>query len=140
VANIEITNVDLGSVELEGGQFRDELLTLAGADTIAAGTILARDSVSKKLVLFVKGGSTNENGIPKAVLTYEVTAEEASDVPVRALVAGVVNKNRLVIDEDGDDTNVDIDVLEGLRTFGIVAEETSQLSRHDNPVGNPEDS
>lgn len=132
MANIEITNVDTGSVELEGGQFRDDTLTFAGADTFAPGTILARDSVSGKLVLYVKGGVTNENGIPKAVLTYEVTAAGAGDVRVRVLVAGRVNKNRLVIDADGDDSNIDAGVLDRLRDYGITALDAAQLSKLDN--------
>lgn len=132
MANIEITNCDIGSVELEGGQFRDDTLTFAGADTLVAGTILARDSVSGKLVPYVKGGSSNENGIPKAVLTYEVTASGAGDVRVRVLVAGRVNKNRLVIHADGDDSNVDAEVLDQLRDYGITALDVAQLSNLDN--------
>jgi len=132
MANIAITNVDLGSVETNAGEFRDELLTLAGADEIAAGTILARDSVSLKLVLFVKGGATNENGIPKAVLTYAADIAGAGDLPVRALVAGTVNKDRLIIDADGDGSNVDAAVLDGLRDFGITSLDTAQLAALDN--------
>lgn len=57
MANITITNNDIG-----GPRMRDivsengETLNLSGAQTVAAGTILARDSVSGKLVLFVPGG------------------------------------------------------------------------------------
>ena len=79
MTNLTITNVDLGNVILKDGEFRDDLLTFAGAGTVVEGTILARDSVSLKLVPFVKGGVTNENGIPKAVLTYDVTAAGAGD-------------------------------------------------------------
>lgn len=134
MSNITITNVDSGQIELRGATFRDELLTLAGADEILPGTILARDSVSGKLVLFVDGGSTNENGIPKAVLTYHVSSATAGghDVPVRALMGGVVNKDRLVIDADGDGSSVDTAVLEGLRLYGIHAEDVKQLSTLDN--------
>ena len=60
--NITITDVNVGSIAKRDEEFKDELLTLAGADTSAAGTILARDSVSLKLVLFGKGGVTNGNG------------------------------------------------------------------------------
>ena len=61
MANIEITNVDLGSVVLKDGEFRDEILDLDGAQTVAEGTILARDSVSGKLALFVPGGEASKS-------------------------------------------------------------------------------
>lgn len=130
--NISITNNDLGSVILSEAVHRDDLLTLAGADTIAAGTILARDSVSGKLVLFVKGGVTNENGIPKVVLAYEVVAAGAGDVPIRAGIQGKYIKSRLVIDADGDATNVDNAVMDQLRDYGLISIDVQELNVLDN--------
>ena len=130
--SLTTTNVDLGSVVMEGVADHDELLTFAGADTFAEGTILARDSVSLKLVLFVKGGVANENGIPKAVLTYEVSNVGAGDVPVRALQKGKVNFNRLIIDADGDNTNIDAVVMDQLRDYGIETQNVKDLSILDN--------
>lgn len=132
MANLTTTNVDTGNVILKEGQFNDGLLTFAGAATVAAGTILARDSVSLKFVPFVKGGSTNENGIPKAVLSYDVTAAGAGDVTIRAMVSGCVRKERLIINADGDDSNVDAKVLDQLRDFSIVTEKVTELSTLDN--------
>ena len=80
MSNITITNVDTGNVILESGDFEDGALVFAGVATVLEGTILARDSVSLKFVPFVKGGATNENGIPKAVITYEVTSTGAGGV------------------------------------------------------------
>lgn len=57
MASLVITNNDVGSVVLANGEFDDETLTLSGAQTVVDGTILARDSVSLKLVPFVPGGS-----------------------------------------------------------------------------------
>jgi len=130
--NLTTTNVDLGNVVMEGVADHDELLTLVGADDIAEGTILARDSVSLKLVLFVKGGIANENGIPKVVLTYPVSAAGAGDVAIRALQKGKVNFNRLVIDADGDNTNVDAAVMDQLRDYGIETQNVQDLSILDN--------
>ena len=129
-----ITNVDTGHVIHSEAHFRDELLTLAGADTIASGTILARDSVSLKLVLFVKGGSTNENGIPKAVYTQidDLVVTGAGDSAIRAMVEGFVRKERLIIDADGDGSAVDNAVLDQLRDFGITAVNTTELGQLDN--------
>ena len=130
--NIEITNNDLGNVILEGADFRDDLLTFGGAATVLAGTILARDSVSLKLVPFVKGGSTNENGIPKAIITYDVTADGAGDIAVRDAVSGKYRKERLVIDADGDDSNVDAAVIDQLRDYGLVPIDVDELNILDN--------
>jgi len=135
MADPTITNVDLGSVVLDGAPAsfqKDKLLTLAGADEIAAGTILAVDSVSLKFVLFVKGGSTNENGIPKAVLTYDASSTGAGDIRVEPLVAGRVKLERLIIDADGDASNIDQAVIDQLRDYGIVALSVQQLAQLDN--------
>lgn len=132
MSNLTVTNVDLGSVILEGATFRDELLTFAGAATVAEGTILARDSVSLKLVPFVKGGSTNENGIPKAIVTYDVTATGAGDVAIRAAVAGTYRKERLIINADGDGSNIDAAVLDQLRNYGLVSVDVTELNILDN--------
>jgi len=123
-----LTNVDLGSIALGDEVHRDELITFGGAATLLAGCILARDSVSLKLVPFVKGGSTNQNGIPKAVLTYPVTATGAGDLKEKALVSGKVNKTRLIINADGTGANVDAAVLDQLRAYGIVPVDVQQLS------------
>lgn len=128
MANITTTSINVGSVALAGEQFRDEPLTFAGAATMVAGTILARDSSTLKLVKFVKGGATNGNGIPKAVLTYDVTATGAGDVQVRALEKGEVNKKRLVIDADGNDSNIDGAVIDQLRAVGIMPVDVLQTS------------
>lgn len=127
------TNNDLGSVLNEGPHhFRDEVINFAGAGTLAAGTILARDSVSLKLVPFVSGGTTNQNGIPRAVLQDPVTATGAGDRPCRPVLGGKVNFNRLIIAADGNNTNVTASVLDQLRAAGIEAENTQQLTKYDN--------
>ena len=131
--NINVTNVDMGpSPILQGASFRDDVLTFAGADTFVAGTILARDSVSGNLVPFVVGGATNENGIPKAILTYDVEAAGAGDVPIRAGVAGEYRKEQLVIDADGDDSNIDAAVIDQLRDYGLTPIDVDELNILDN--------
>ena len=132
MVNLTTTNVDIGSVILEGGNFRDDLLTFAGAATVLEGTILARDSVSLKLVPFVKGGVTNENGIPKAVITYDVTATGAGDISVRDMVSGSVRAGRLIIDADGAASNIDAKVLDQLRDFSLVSIDVQELNILDN--------
>lgn len=132
MAAVTSTTIDLGTLGLEGEEYRDDLITFAGAATLLAGTIMARDSVSLKLVPYVKGGATNQNGIPKAVLTYPVTAAGAGDVPGRAIVKGVVDKSRLIINADGNGTNIDNAVLDQLRNYGITPIDVLQTAYLDN--------
>jgi hypothetical protein len=128
MSNSTTQTIDLCNVAIEQSVCEDELLTLGGAATVKAGTILARDSSTGKLVIFVKGGSTNGNGVPKAVMTYETSADGAGDIPVRPLISGRVNRDRLVIHADGDDSNVDGAVADGLRAASIVPSHVSQLA------------
>lgn len=132
MANITTTSIDNGTVEFDEADFLDETLTVAGALTVKAGTLLARDSVSLKLVPFVVGGSTNNNGIPVAVITYEVVATGAGDIPVRALVRGAVKKERLVVQAAGDGSTITKAHLEVLRDYGILAMSVKQLAGLDN--------
>ena len=132
MANITTTNNDLGTVILADEKFDDGLLTFAGAATAIEGTILARDSVSLKFVPYVIGGVANENGIPKAVLTYDVVAAGAGDEAIRAMVGGRVRAERLVVDADGDATNITDAILDQLRDYSIVAQSVAELNILDN--------
>jgi len=129
--NPVIENVDVGQIAIDGADFHDELITFGGGGTLEAGTILARDSVSGKLVPFEIGGSDGAD-VPKAVLTYAVTAAGAGDVSSRVLVAGTVNQDRLIIDADGDGSNLTAAILDQLRSYGIVATPVNQLAKQDN--------
>ena len=131
MANISITNNDLGSVELADGEFRDDTVVFAGADTFYEGTILARTvggGNDDKLVLFVNGGVATTNGTPAAVLTKDLVATGAGDEVTRVLVAGKVRKEKLRIDPATDDTGIDNDVIDQLRRTGIIPIDTKELN------------
>lgn len=128
MANSTTTEIDTGSLQIGQCEHEDGLLTAAGPATFKKGMILARDSVSLKYVVFVKGGNTNENGIPKGVLPSEHVAAGAGDLPVRPIISGVVNKDRLVIHADGDASNVDAKVVDQLRDYKITAQDVRQTA------------
>lgn len=234
MANTIITNVDNASVELRNGEFRDDTLQFAAADTFVAGTILARREVANAVVAAADAGNTGDgtvtlatvapgtvvpivgayvltcttavvnggvfsladpNGslliteltmtvgagaatafevegllftitdagtdfivgdfftltvaadgdlvpfdpagdggeqIPVAILTYEVVRTGAGDTPIRALIGGVVNSTRLIIDVDGDGSNVNNAVRDQLRHVGITPLDVEQLAELDN--------
>ena len=129
---IEITNVDQGSVIVDRETFEDETFTAAAAKTYPAGTILARDTATNKMVVYEKGGTTNGNGIPRAILPSDVVATGAGDLGVRPLMGGRVKTSRLVIDADGDASNVDAVVKDLLQDVGIFALDADDLSVLDN--------
>lgn len=132
MTNIRTAHIDIGAIEIDGAVHHDETVTFDGEDTYLPGTILARDTVTDKLVPYVKGGNTNGDGVPCAVLTYELYRSTAGDVYARVLVSGHVNRHRLVIHADGDGSNVDETVLDLLRARGIVASKVHQLVQFDN--------
>lgn len=130
--NMVVTNNDIGGALLSEGKFEDALLTFTAAGTVKEGTILAKDSVSKKYVPYVKGGVANENGIPKAVLITKVVATAAGDVPIRPLLSGDLRKEKTIIHADGDDSNIDSDVKDQLRDYGIHLIPIKELNILDN--------
>lgn len=132
MANPVITDVNTGGPVLSDVRYEDDTFTAGGAGTTVAGTILARDSVSGNLVVFVKGGSTNENGIPKRITTVDIVATGAGDLPVRVAASGKFYKTRLVIDADGDDSNIDKVVIDQLLDYGMEAVVSQNLSVLDN--------
>lgn len=132
MSNIAITNNDLSSVTLKDLQFRDAFITFTAASTLVAGTILALDSVSKKYVPFVVGGTTNNNGIPKSLIVKEIIAEAAGDIPCRIAVSGSVKKELLVIDGNNPGVGIDEDVITGLRDFTLIPIDVKELNIYDN--------
>lgn len=133
MANKVVTNIDLGSSILEDAIFRDNVITFAGADTLAPGTIVARDTTTLKFVIFVKGGVTAGNGIPKGIITEEIVSVGGGDVPARIAVEGRFRKERLIIDADGDASNIDGAVIDELRDFGLTPIDVQELQSFDNP-------
>lgn len=134
--NMKVENIDNGGVlfQAETTVFNTDVLTLGDGVTAVEGTILARDTSTLKLVPFVKGGTTNGDGVPSTVLTYDVKNESgaAGDVPVRIPAECKVYINRLVIAADGDNSNVDAAVIDQLRDFSIIPAESSDLTVLDN--------
>lgn len=130
--NPEITNNSTNGVVIRNPVFEDDVITFAGAATLLAGTILARDSVSGNLVPYVIGGVTNENGIPKAVIRDALTAAGAGDIPCRVIISGHLRLSHLVVDADGDNSNINKGILDELRDFTIIGLESTQLMQLDN--------
>lgn len=100
---------------------RRETVAFAGTDTFVYGTIFSRSTASGKLALYVKGGATDGNGVPVAILLdSSINRTGSGDVTgVLVLTSGKVRKDKLVIDADGNSTNIDAVVMSLLQSQGI---------------------
>jgi hypothetical protein len=129
VPNIDVKtyNYSRGNIELGFGQFRDELLTFAGAGTVLRGTLLARLTATLRLTPFVVGGAGGA-GTPVGVLTYDVAAAGAGDVSCRVLEKGEVNRNRLIVHADGNGNALTNAHLDMLRNVGITPVDVQTLA------------
>lgn len=116
-----MTTTTLSKVILSNLEPRDETLT-AAIKTYPVGTLLARDTSTLKLVPYVKGGSTNGNGIINSVLSAELVASASQDYNVSVMIAGQVDKDLLIIDADGNASNVDAAIVDELAKMGIYAQ------------------
>lgn len=131
MADPVITNVDVGQIAIAVSDFEHHVWTAGGADTLVAGTIVARLTSTGKWGIYDPGGSLGLE-IAKGVLTYDAVAAGAGDVPVSVLVRGTVNQDRLIIDADGDGSNVDEVVIDSLLANGILAKPVKQIAQLDN--------
>ena len=118
MANVTITNVDNGAVEIDGAICHDEIVNFAGGDTYKKGTILARHRDGQAHPYVKRGRPTGTASARSAYV--RTTRSAAGDEYARVLVAGM-NRERLVIHADGDASNVDEVVLDLLRAQAIVA-------------------
>ena len=128
MADPTITNNDVGQIAIEVSDFEHGLWTAGAADTLAAGTIMARITASGKWGIYDTGGAGGL-GVACGVLTYEAVAGAAGDIPVAILVRGTVNSDRLLQDDAGA---VTVAILDQLRSYGILGKSVLQVSQLDN--------
>lgn len=127
-----VTNLNHNDGILKRGKSIDILLTATGAHTFKKNTLLALDSVSLKAVPFAIGGVTNDNGIPRFLLPYEVVAAGAGDTKVSALQECEVATARVVVDADGDASNITNAEKVLCKQNGIVLVDVQNVTVLDN--------
>lgn len=106
-------------------------ITEGSTDFVAADTFTMVVVANGKMVPFVIGGVAGA-GVPLAVVTYDVVAASVGDEPIRAMVGGEVRKEKLIIDADGDGSNITDAILDQLRDFSIVSTDVQELNIQDN--------
>lgn len=106
-------------------------ITDGGTDFSAGATATLTVAASGKLVAYSPSGAGGAQK-PVGILTYPVSKPSASDITVRVFVRGLVDRKRLVIDADGNDSNITDAILDELRKMGITTDKVTQLSTLDN--------
>jgi hypothetical protein len=121
MAVVTTTSINWGGTDitLRDEQFRDEVVTFAGAATIVRGTILGRITATGKLKAWASGSSDGSQ-VPIAVAAYDIVATGAGDVAARVIVRGEVRRNHLIIDADGTGVNITPALIDQLRDYGIL--------------------
>ena len=107
------------------------VITEGGTDFAAGDTFTMVVVENGKLVPFVVGGVAGA-GIAQSVATYPMVAAGAGDIAVRSLVSGEVRTERLIIDADGDGSNITDAILDSLRSYSIVPVSVGELNILDN--------
>jgi hypothetical protein len=107
------------------------VITEGGTDFVATDTFTMVVVANGLMVPFVIGGVAGA-GVPKAVISYDVVAAGAGDEPVRPAVSGEVRKEKLIINADGDGSNITDAILDQLRGFTIVSQDVQELNIADN--------
>lgn len=130
MSNLTHKKLDGTDVVIQTIESIDATLASAGAATVKRGTILARNTSTGDLGVYASDG-TNGLNVPKYVLLNEVVFAGAGSAPVSAMSVGEVWKSRLIVQADGDDSNVDYAVLEALRPT-IIARLNDELGAFDN--------
>lgn len=104
-----------------------------GSTDFAAGDTATLTVASLGKYVAFSGTGAGGAQIASAVLTYPITSAGSGDVAARVLISGTVNFNRLIIQADGNNTNVTTTVLDQLRAGGIFSQKVKQLALIDNP-------
>ena len=106
-------------------------ITEGSTDFVAGDTFTMVVVLNGKMVPFVIGGVAGA-GIPTEVVTYPVVAAGAGDEPIRGMISGEVREEKLIINADGDGSNITAAILDQLRSAGITSVSVTELNIADN--------
>lgn len=106
-------------------------VTDGAADFDAGDTFSAAVVANGNYVPFATDGVAGAN-IPTAIITCDVVATGAGNEPIRPMIGGQYRSGDLVIDADGDNSNVTDAIIDQLRDFTIIGRPTTQLAFADN--------
>jgi len=135
MANGVATNLDPAGVALFGVEHLAGTFAFAGADDLAAGTILSVDtsagSASKPAYILYNPAGAGDELVPSAVLEDAVSVTGATTVAIRPIVSGTVRFEALSIDAG---TALTATHMLALRDKGIIAQPVNDLAEYDNAL------
>lgn len=106
-------------------------ITEGGTDFSAADEFTLTVVENGKMVPFAIGGVAGA-GIAQQVVTYDVVAAGAGDESIRSMKSGEVRKQKLIIDADGDGSNITAAILDQLNDNKITAIDVTERNIADN--------
>ena len=107
------------------------MVSESATDFAVGDTATLTVAADGKMVPYAIAGAGGAQ-IPKAILTYDVTATGAGDESIRDMVSGVVRAEKLVIDADGDASNITDAILDQIRTYTLISLDVQELNIPDN--------
>lgn len=129
MANLDISNEDMGGIVIGNNEYEDGVLTHSGAGTIDKGSIIARLTATGKWVEYNSGGAGGAE-VPTGILTIDSVAAGAGDEPIRPMLTGKVRTEKII------DPNTSIAptaaVQDLLRDYGILCVSVDELNALDN--------
>ena len=114
--------------EVAGLQFT---VTDGATDFIVGDKFSLTVAADGKMVVFAVAGAGGAQ-IPKQILTYDVVATGAGDVPIRSGVSGSYRKERLVIDGSAAGVGITDEIIDQLRDYSLVPIDVQELNILDN--------
>ena len=106
-------------------------ITDATTDFIVGDKFSLTVAANGKLVVFATDGAGGAQ-YAKTLLPTDLVSASATDYSVRVLIEGEVRKDKLIIDADGDDSNVDMSVRDQLQDFNIAVTDVTEQNKEDN--------
>jgi len=130
--SITISKVTITDGVIRKGKVIGKTFTAGSAKTYPAKTLVALDTSTLKYVPFVKGGTTNGNGVVAGTLDADVVATGAADFPAAIMFGGELQTEKTIIDADGDASNIDEAVKFSCLDKGLILIDTTDLYVADN--------
>jgi hypothetical protein len=106
-------------------------VTDGAADFVVGDTATLTVAADGNLVPFSLTGAGGAQ-IPVSVMGSALSASGSGNYSVRPIVRGTVKLSHLVIDADGDSSNVSMTLRDQLRSAGILVKVTDELGSYDN--------
>ena len=129
--NINIQENTTQTIVIDAVHYETETISVSGATSLAAGTVLGRTIGGSVLVPYDPAAADGSN-VPVALLTADVEFDDGVAFQHSVLWAGTVRLDRLVV---ASGAALPTFFRDQFKSAGIIATTTQQLSSFDNNNG-----